>query len=53
MEEMVHNLGNLTTFYNRYYRSQYGAQSSQWIYNKVLDVGLSRLTVGPVLHVLL
>ncbi|KAF8548611.1 Zn-dependent exopeptidase [Imleria badia] len=38
VEEMAHNLGNLTTFYNRYYRSQYGAQSSRWIYNKVLEI---------------
>lgn len=40
VEEMVHNLGNLTGFYNRCYRSEYGAQSSRWIYNKVLEVGL-------------
>ncbi|KAG6379933.1 hypothetical protein JVT61DRAFT_10500 [Boletus reticuloceps] len=31
VEEMVHNLDNLTTFYNRHYRFQYGAHSSRWI----------------------
>ena len=48
VEEMAYNLGNLTTFYNRYYRSQCGAQSSRWIHNKVLEVGLYALTVDPV-----
>ncbi|KAN0086283.1 hypothetical protein V8E55_007417 [Tylopilus felleus] len=38
VEEMAHNLGNLTTFYNRHYRSRYGAQSSRWIYNKLLEI---------------
>ena len=39
MEEMVYNLGNLTSFFNRYYRSEFGVQSSRWIYDKLLEVG--------------
>ncbi|KIJ11085.1 hypothetical protein PAXINDRAFT_119169 [Paxillus involutus ATCC 200175] len=38
IEEMVYNLGNLTSFYNRYYRSELGVQSSRWIHNKVLEI---------------
>ncbi|KAF9218846.1 Zn-dependent exopeptidase [Gyrodon lividus] len=38
IEEMVYNLGNLTSFYNRYYRSEFGVQSSRWIYDKVLEI---------------
>ncbi|KAF8837815.1 Zn-dependent exopeptidase [Paxillus ammoniavirescens] len=38
IEEMVYNLGNLTSFHNRYYRSELGAQSSRWIYDKVLEI---------------
>ncbi|KIJ63872.1 hypothetical protein HYDPIDRAFT_112847 [Hydnomerulius pinastri MD-312] len=38
IEEMKYNLGNLTSFHNRYYRSEYGVQSSQWIYDKVHEI---------------
>ena len=48
VEEMAYNLGNLTTFYNRYCCSQFVAWSSGWIHNKVLEVGLYAPTVGPV-----
>ncbi|KAH7909279.1 Zn-dependent exopeptidase [Hygrophoropsis aurantiaca] len=37
-EPMRENLSNLTSFHNRYYRSQYGVQSSRWIYNQVLEI---------------
>ena len=40
IEEMAYNLGNLTSFFNRYYRSECGVQSSRWIYNKLLEVGV-------------
>ncbi|KAG6379929.1 hypothetical protein JVT61DRAFT_10496 [Boletus reticuloceps] len=35
---MVNNLGNLTSFFNRYYRSEYGAESSRWIYDKLVEI---------------
>jgi len=38
IDEMVYNLGNLTSFFNRFYRSECGAQSSRWIYDKVLEI---------------
>ncbi|KAG9311492.1 Zn-dependent exopeptidase [Chiua virens] len=38
VQEMMYNLGNLTSFYNRYYLSEHGARSSRWIYNKVLQI---------------
>ncbi|KAH0835054.1 Zn-dependent exopeptidase [Lanmaoa asiatica] len=38
MEEMVYNLGNLTSFFNRFYLSEYGVRSSRWIYDKVLEI---------------
>ncbi|KAH0835051.1 Zn-dependent exopeptidase [Lanmaoa asiatica] len=38
VDEVMHSLGNLTSFYNRYYRSEHGAQSSRWIYDKVLEI---------------
>lgn len=47
-EEMVYNLGNLTSFFNRYYRSDYGVQSSRWIYDKLLEVGLPGPPSGSV-----
>jgi leucyl aminopeptidase len=46
MEEMVYNLGNLTSFFNRYYRSESGVQSSRWIYDKLLEVGSSSVSPG-------
>ncbi|KAF9234736.1 Zn-dependent exopeptidase [Melanogaster broomeanus] len=38
IDEMKYNLGNLTSFHNRYYRSEFGVQSSRWIYDKVLQI---------------
>jgi leucyl aminopeptidase len=37
-DEMKNNLGNLTSFHNRYYRSEFGVQSSRWLYNQILDI---------------
>lgn len=37
-DEMKSNLGNLTSFHNRYYRSEFGVQSSRWLYNQILDI---------------
>jgi len=38
INEMIYNLGNLTSFYNRYYRSDYGVHSSRWIHDKLLEI---------------
>ena len=46
MTEMEDNLVDLTSFFNRYYRSEFGAQSSRWIYDKLLEVGV-RGSVSP------
>lgn len=37
-DEMKSNLGNLTSFHNRYYRSEFGVKSSRWLYNQILDI---------------
>ncbi|KAH7921874.1 Zn-dependent exopeptidase [Leucogyrophana mollusca] len=37
-EPMRENLANLTSFHNRYYRSEYGVQSSRWIYDQILKI---------------
>ncbi|KAG1733109.1 Zn-dependent exopeptidase [Suillus lakei] len=37
-DEMKKNLGNLTSFHNRYYRSEFGVESSRWLYNQILDI---------------
>ena len=42
-EEMKNNLANLTSFHNRYYRSEFGVKSSRWLYNQILDVSTLRL----------
>ncbi|KAI9461343.1 Zn-dependent exopeptidase [Boletus coccyginus] len=36
--EMEDNLVDLTSFFNRYYRSEFGVQSSRWIYDKLLGI---------------
>ncbi|KAF8547264.1 Zn-dependent exopeptidase [Imleria badia] len=38
MEEMEYNLRNLTSFFNRYYGSEHGVQSSRWIYDKLIGI---------------
>ncbi|KIJ63877.1 hypothetical protein HYDPIDRAFT_91781 [Hydnomerulius pinastri MD-312] len=38
IEEMKNNLGNLTSFYNRYYLSESGVQASRWVYDQVLGI---------------
>ncbi|KAG1733344.1 Zn-dependent exopeptidase [Suillus paluster] len=37
-DEMKNNLGNLTSFHNRYYRSEFGVKSSRWLYNQILEI---------------
>lgn len=37
VEEMEYNLGNLASFFNR---SEYGVQSSRWIYDKLLEASV-------------
>ncbi|KAG2339020.1 Zn-dependent exopeptidase [Suillus weaverae] len=37
-DEMKSNLGNLTSFHNRYYRSEFGVKSSRWLYNQILGI---------------
>jgi hypothetical protein len=44
-DEMKKNLGNLTSFHNRYYRSEFGVKSSRWLYNQILDVSIIILDV--------
>ena len=34
-KNMRHNLERFTSFHTRYYKSEYGAESSAWLYNKV------------------
>ncbi|KAG9311505.1 Zn-dependent exopeptidase [Chiua virens] len=38
VEEMIVNLAELTSFFNRYYRSEHGVQSSRLIYDKLLEI---------------
>jgi leucyl aminopeptidase len=41
-DEMRNNLANLTSFHNRYYRSEFGVKSSRWLYDQILDVSTIR-----------
>ena len=36
-EQMLKNLEKFTSFHTRYYKSEYGAKSSAWLYSKVND----------------
>jgi hypothetical protein len=38
---MKHGLTTLSSFYSRYYRSENGRESSEWLYNEVLKVRLA------------
>ncbi|KAG2065997.1 Zn-dependent exopeptidase [Suillus decipiens] len=37
-DNMKSNLESLTSFHNRYYRSEFGIKSSRWLYNQILDI---------------
>lgn len=37
-DNMKSNLESLTSFHNRYYRSEFGVKSSRWLYNQILDI---------------
>ncbi|KAG2355229.1 Zn-dependent exopeptidase [Suillus spraguei] len=37
-DNMKSNLESLTSFHNRYYRSEFGVNSSRWLYNQILDI---------------
>ncbi|KAG2143527.1 Zn-dependent exopeptidase [Suillus bovinus] len=55
-DEMKRNLRNLTSFHNRYYRSELGVKSSRWLYNQILDIVSAappgvRLSVETFTHV--
>ncbi|KAL8951608.1 MAG: hypothetical protein Q9222_002434 [Ikaeria aurantiellina] len=45
-------LKTLTDFYNRYYRSSYGTQSSTWLFNQVKSISASnsKITVSQFSH---
>jgi len=37
-KNMRENLEKFTSFHNRYYRSSYGQESSNWLYNHIFDI---------------
>jgi leucyl aminopeptidase len=54
-DEMLKNLEKLTSFHTRYYKSDYGRQSSEWVLDKVnqiiKDAGASdTVTASPFAH---
>lgn len=46
------NLQKFTSFYTRYYRSSYGAESSKWLLSKVEDAAAINpsVSVSPFIH---
>jgi len=38
VDNLRKNLGTLTSFYNRFYRSEYGVKSSRWIFDQVVEI---------------
>ncbi|KAF3922783.1 hypothetical protein AA313_de0202678 [Arthrobotrys entomopaga] len=51
-ENMKANLEKFTSFYTRYYRSQYGAESSRWLLSRVNETasGNPSVSVAPFIH---
>ncbi|EPS37443.1 hypothetical protein H072_8862 [Dactylellina haptotyla CBS 200.50] len=51
-ESMKANLEKFTSFYTRYYRSSYGAQSSKWLLSKVNETASVNplVLVAPFIH---
>lgn len=37
-DEMKRNLEKLTSFHTRYYKSEYGRQSSEWLFSRINDI---------------
>lgn len=37
-DELYHNLAKLTSFYTRYYKSEFGFKSAQWLSSKIHDI---------------
>ncbi|CAG8749900.1 6856_t:CDS:2 [Cetraspora pellucida] len=50
-EHMQKNLEKFTSFRNRYYRSKYGEESSQWLYEQVANIVKAANYSDPILSV--
>ncbi|CAG8765670.1 9379_t:CDS:2, partial [Racocetra persica] len=51
IEHMKKNLEKFTSFRNRYYRSKYGEESSQWLYEQVANIVKNANYSDPILSV--